>query len=80
MILNVRYVICNFIIISADSLGIYAQWRVDKERAEETSKQSSNLGFSASMVGPALCGCVVRNVEKYRVGIICYICCGYHVQ
>ena len=75
-----RYVIYNFIVIGADPLRIYAQWKVDKKQAEETSKQSSNLGFSASVVGPAQCGCVISNVEKYQVGILCYICRGYHVQ
>jgi hypothetical protein len=74
-----RYFICNIIVISTGPLGIYAQLRVDKEQAEETSKQSSDLGFSASVVGPAQYECIVDNIEKYRVGILCHICHGYHV-
>jgi hypothetical protein len=53
---------------------------IKSKQKKQTSNQSSDLGYSASMVGPALCGCIVGNVENYRVGILCYICCGYHVR
>jgi hypothetical protein len=33
-----KYAIGNFVVIGADPLGMYAQWRVDEERAEETSE------------------------------------------
>jgi hypothetical protein len=52
LLFQTRYVVSDLVIVGADPLRINSEWRINQERAKETTEQTTNFRSLAGMKRP----------------------------
>ena len=52
LLFQTRYVVSDLVIVGADPLRINSEWRINQERAKETTEQMTNFRSLAGMKRP----------------------------